>query len=163
MTPAVPVRLSEMTRTRTAAALIRSGHLLWVGVLDDSCSAVRSDWNDAVSDCCSLNRFCKPLLGWSFHDLCSADSCRGPGRVRLRNQCVAAMAEGHDLGGHLVYKFSAAHLQRGSHVGAAHMTRGSHVTGADPRTPAHGLPARLTPGYHPECQRTACPPKLIPR
>ena len=53
------------------------------------------------------------------------------------------MAEGHDLGGHLVNKFSAAHLQRGSHAGAAHMTRGSHVTGAKE--------LRL------ERQRTACP------
>ena len=42
-------------------------------------------------------------------------------------------------------KFSAAHLQRGSHASAAHMTRGSHVTGAKPRTPVHGLPAQLTP------------------
>ena len=28
-------------------------------------------------------------------------------------------------------KFSAAHVQRGSHAGAAHMSRGLHVTGAE--------------------------------
>ena len=57
-------------------------------------------------------------------------------------------------------KFSAAHLQRGSHAGAAHMTRGPHDTGAEESSwnasarparstdaeisfgkPAHGLPA----------------------
>ena len=57
-------------------------------------------------------------------------------------------------------EFSAVHLQRGSHAGAAHMTRGSHVTGAKVimlGTPVHGLPAQLTPRYHSEGQRTACP------
>ena len=49
----------------------------------------------------------------------------------------------------MVNNFSAAHLQRGSHAGAAHMTRGSHVTGAKESFL--------------ERQRTACPPKLIPR
>ena len=42
-------------------------------------------------------------------------------------------------------KFSAAHVQRGSHASAAHMSRGSHVTGAEePSWNASARPARST-------------------
>ena len=116
-----------------------------------------------IYHCCSLNGSCSPLSVGVFTNPA----------VPILEEVLAAFVCGTSVSPQrridttsedtLMNNFSAAHLQRGSYASAAHMSRGSHVTGADPRTPAHGLPAQLTPRYHPERQRTACPPKLTPR
>ena len=100
---------------------------------------------------------CKPLLGWSSPRLLQ---CRFLKRSWPRSSAEpVCRRNGGRTRPRRTLESNSARLTcwRGSHV--ARLTHWCQGTG----TPVHGLPAQLTPGDRPERQRTACPPKLVPR